>query len=169
MVSEDFAGMVQIVRGDTLKVNDETTFSFSAENLEPVPVFSANARFYMDGELQDSLPPPAVFQGKDDPSIMVTLDEVGNLERASIVDTTTGVPMSLIPAGAEGTFVTVSEVRFLYFIWLQVLMTMLFDVKIVRLHPSRTRIYIYIYIYILFICRSVSFLFATMFCGYYLH
>lgn len=103
---------VQDITGDTFQVDKKKTVSFAPEDLEVIETFSETAAYFVDGVQQESLPPPAVFQGKDDPAMMVTLDEHGNLEQASIVDEATGETLSLIPA-AEGstTFVTVKEVN----------------------------------------------------------
>ena len=102
---------VQDITGDTFKIDKKKTVSFAPEDLEAVETFSETAAYFVDGVKQDSLPPPAVFQGKKDPAMMVTLDESGNLERASIVDEATGDSISFIPT-AEGstTFVTIKEV-----------------------------------------------------------
>lgn len=103
----DFNAHLEMISGTYLHLGHEK-ISIEKQDLTPITVFTEGAKYYMNGEEQPDLPPPAVFRSKRNPSWKITKTDAG-VQQASIINPSTGESIELLSAiPGSGMFVAVS-------------------------------------------------------------
>jgi len=101
------AFILQKVSADGLLRVDEDGVSLLEKDLEPIGVFSDAATYFIDGLQQSDLPSHTVFQSKQKNGLIVSKSREGLLQRATMIDSSSGLATSIIPVKqGSSVFVT---------------------------------------------------------------
>jgi hypothetical protein len=104
LLQDSFDAPAQIVVNQLFSIGNEIVSFHDADLTVVEDIFSAGAEYFLDGVKQDSLPAAAVYFTNANPTVLVTKNNVGELERASKIDPVTGESVVLIPMETESHF-----------------------------------------------------------------
>jgi hypothetical protein len=104
LLQDSFDAPAQVVVDKAFSIGNETLSFHSTDVTAVQNIFLAEAEYHLDGVKQNSLPAAAVYLTNADPTVLVTKNSMGELERATKIDPVTGESVALIPMEIDSQF-----------------------------------------------------------------